>query len=179
MSRRRSAFVGFSAVTLTALGACGGDGKHEVSKTVYRTAAECRAENPGLDCDAAMAKARAEHDKTAPAFNDRQSCEGDWGQENCVEERRGGHSVFVPMMTGFLIGRMLSPGVGPAQPVYTGPRGTFTGGERIGDPAMANGRYTAPGRVSVSEAADGRVGPSRVSRGGFGRAARGLGGRGG
>jgi uncharacterized protein YgiB involved in biofilm formation len=190
MSKRRSAFVGFSAITLSAatLAGCGQGGQAggewseggEVSKAVYKSVADCKAQNPGTDCDAAFQAAQNEHLQNAPAFQSKSACENDWGQENCVEHpRTGGGSLFLPMMAGFMLGRALTPGMsgayGGGHAVYSGPRGLWSGGQRIGEPEMRNGRWTTPSRVTVSEGPGGRV---AASRGGFGRSASAYGGRG-
>jgi uncharacterized protein YgiB involved in biofilm formation len=178
--RKRSAYVGFSAMTLSAALIGCGERQPQVSAAseapVYATLAACKAEHPGDACDKGLQEAGENHLKTAPSFADKKACETDWGQDNCVSApNASGHSSFFPIMAGFMLGRALNGGFGPANSssVYAGPRGAYAGGTRIGDSTMRNGRFTAPTRSMA------QVRSGAVSRGGFGRSAGYRGGMGG
>lgn len=206
--RKRSAYVGFSAIGLSAaLAGCGPERAPDAKDMdVYKTMAECRAERSQQECDAGWTAAQDEHRRDAPKFADKAACEQQWGEGKCEEGRsQGGGSFFMPALMGFMMGRALSGGpamgVGPQQcppgqagcgstggsgggyagrGVYVGRNGgLFSGQDRIGDAAARGGTYEVPRTVAVSEHAGGRLSPG-VTRGGFGRSAgMHAGGRGG
>jgi uncharacterized protein YgiB involved in biofilm formation len=190
--RKRSAYVGFSAIGMSAaLAGCGPERAPDAKDvSLYRSVAECSAERGQKDCDAGWTAAQDEHRKDAPKFADRAACEADWGEGKCEEARNpGGGSFFMPALMGFMMGRALSggptTGVGPqgcppgqpncaqggARGVYVGSGGgLYSGRDRIGDAAARGGTYELPRTVAVSEGPGGRLSPG-VTRGGFGRSA--------
>jgi uncharacterized protein YgiB involved in biofilm formation len=157
-SRRRSAYVGFSILTLAATPLAGCE-RHDDRPKVYSSLADCRAEHPtGQICDSAWQASVGEHDKTAPRFTQKQQCEAQYGVGHC-ESREGG-GFFMPMMAGFVIGQMLNGG---------GYGGGY-GGRYIGHPVMfaPGGGYRAPA-FGPGESVFTRSGG--VARGGFGQSA--------
>ncbi|HYF22186.1 MAG TPA: DUF1190 domain-containing protein [Caulobacteraceae bacterium] len=185
--RKRSATVGFSALTLSAatvLSGCEQPASRQAQAPTPAAAAEeaplyasveqCRAENPGIDCDAAFKEAQAQHAATAPQFASQAECEQAWGEGQCGQNTaHAGGGIFMPLMMGFLLGRALS---GPrAHPVY-GNRsgGLYSGRNYVGQADLRGGRYGLPGRLPVSNAPGGGV-----QRGGFGTSAYGRGAVGG
>ncbi|MBC6983009.1 DUF1190 domain-containing protein [Caulobacter sp. 17J80-11] len=173
-SKRRSASVGFSVLGLSAatvLAGCEQRVEAPAEETpVYASVEQCRQENMAEDCDTAFQQAKADHARTAPKFADKAACEADWGAGSCEEQppvQAGGHSVFMPMMMGFLIGRAFGGG---GYPVYGSPGGgLYSGGNKVGDAPVRNGKAMLPSRLSVASTPEGGV----VSRGGFGATARG------
>ncbi len=61
-----------------------------------------------VECEAAYQKAQAEAERTGPKYNSSGECESEFGSGQCTQTRSGGY--FMPMMTGFMMGRMLSGG---------------------------------------------------------------------
>lgn len=206
-TRKRSAYVGFSVVALSAaaLSGCGPQRAADARDVqIYKSVDECAREKPRSECDAAFAQAKAQQAAAAPNFQDRAACEQDWGSGRCDERRAsGGGSVFIPAMAGFMLGQAMAgrqgygagpAGCGPAdphcgstggsagagaRPVFAGRRGLFAGGDRIGEAQARGGGYEAPRSATVRPAAGGRL-SAGVTRGGFGRmAGLHLGGRGG
>ncbi len=59
-----------------------------------------------VECEAAYQKAQAEAERTGPKYNSNMQCESEFGTGQCRQTRSGG--FFMPMMTGFMIGQMLS-----------------------------------------------------------------------
>jgi uncharacterized protein YgiB involved in biofilm formation len=132
---------------------------------------------PNSECDTAFAQAEAQ----APKFSDRQTCEERYGVDQCVpRSQAGGGSVFMPLLTGFVVGQALSnlgnrgyygmqyPNRYDDRRYGGGGYGGYGGGYRgrdyvTGRPASG---YDAPARVQSRSAV--------ISRGGFG----GGGGRG-
>jgi uncharacterized protein YgiB involved in biofilm formation len=203
--RKRSVYVGFSLITLSAaaLASCGPERAPDAKDVqIYKSVDDCARIRPRADCEAAWAQAKAE-EKDSPNFRDRTACEKDWGSGKC-EERRGpsGASMFIPALVGFTMGQALAGGMGPrgcapgdprcapnggpggyggGHGVYVGATGgLFAGKSRIGDAEMRGGSYEPPRTAAVRVGEGGRL-SAGVTRGGFGRMAgfRGGGGRGG
>ena len=134
------------------------------------------------DCETAFAAAQAAHLESAPRYEDEALCEEQHGGE-CVAEVRPGGSVFMPILTGYLLGRALSGGNGSllAQPLVSRPGGFAT---ISGDTRLTSNIGAAELRASAFRAApSARLGPalSRATvaqRGGFGRTSTAIGGRG-
>ena len=125
-----------------------------------------------VECDRAFARAEAE----APRYADRQTCEANYGVDQCVpRSQAGGGSVFMPLLTGFMVGQALnsfgSHGYYGAQyrrrdEAYGssgGYAGGYAGGYRGGRDYVSGRAYSradAPARVQSRSAV--------ISRGGFG-----------
>ena len=129
------------------------------TETAYRTVEECTASGAGTasECEAAYAAAA----KDAPQFASQQECEQNWGEGQCEQRKEAnGTSVFMPMMMGFLLGRMLSGG-GRASPA-----GLFGGN---GNPRTATGNVPNRPMATPAQPANTNADNTRtVSRGGFG-----------
>jgi len=178
-------------VGLVGLAACD-DGNPLGQEGFFQTETECAKSNNPDACRQAVADARAEHLKTAPAFNSREACEAKFGAENCMETREkpgqvaqatpavpgapaaaaseGGGSWFMPMMMGFMMGNMLG---GRSQPVYRDTTNTaYSGGKPVGsfkDRAMPPPRATSVAGVPTSNPAG-----TNTTRGGFGSTSTGT-----
>ena len=163
VSRRRSAYVGFSILTLSAAALAGCE-RHDDQPKVYSSVADCRAEHPGQACDTAWQASVGEHDQTAPHYTRKEECEAQYGVGHC-ESREGG-GFFMPMMAGFVLGQMMHGG------------GYGYGGGYVGHPVFfsAGGGYRAP-VFGAGESMFTRGGG--VTRGGFGATAGFRGGFGG
>jgi uncharacterized protein YgiB involved in biofilm formation len=152
-----------------------------VEAVAYTDLNQCRIANevPDAECDKAFAAANADHDKAAPKYEERASCEEVYGPGNCVPRgSSGGGSFFTPLLTGFVIGRMLDSGGRPyygGAGLYRDSRGDYvTGyGGRL-DRDYSTGR-TVVSRSGIEPAPAVRQAPAKVqsrtaavSRGGFG-----------
>lgn len=85
----------------------------QVEAFSYKTLEECKAANEVSDqqCEASYAAAQKDDEKNAPRFEARASCEDVYGAGNCVPRGEAGHGgFFTPLLTGFVIGRMLDGG---------------------------------------------------------------------
>lgn len=192
--RRKSAYVGFSVISLSAVTLAGCDqplrDPEAQNARVYTSVADCGREQPAKACEAGWAAAQVEQTADAPQFTDRAECEAKWGQGRCAQEA----SSFVPAVAGFMLlasFRGVQPGCGPGtsvgcdrggggsgggwvitgHPVYVGSGGkVFAGWKPVGDAVRtASGGLSLPRTVSVVETG-GRVSPGITTRGGFGRA---------
>lgn len=197
--RRRSVAIGLSlaAASFTVAG-CERQPQPQ-SMRVYASVEQCRVEHTQAECDAAMKQAASEHDKTAPKFNDRAACEAQYGPGRCQDETVAradggmGH-VFLPMMAGFMLGRMMNGGqnCGPfgncqpgggaygGHPVFAGLNGgLFSGSNRVGDATVSRtGAVGLPTEARASVGANGAISRGVTTRGGFGATASGRGGAG-
>jgi uncharacterized protein YgiB involved in biofilm formation len=134
------------------------------------------------DCETAFAEAQAAHLESAPRYEDEALCEEQHGGD-CIAEARPGGPVFLPILSGYLLGRALSGGGGSllAQPLVSRPGGFAT---VSGDTRLASNLGSADLRASAFRAAPpARLAPalSRATvaqRGGFGATSTAIGGRG-
>ncbi|SPF81639.1 DUF1190 domain-containing protein [Pseudoprimorskyibacter insulae] len=129
------------------------------------------------DCTSAFAEAQALHVETAPRYDSLQVCEEQYGEGNCGSEQQatsgGSGSIFMPLLTGYLIGNMLGGGRGIAsQPLYKNANGRFStpgGGTSFSsnsgkanlNPATFAKAPTTVGKPPMTKA-------TAASRGGFG-----------
>ena len=164
------------ALGLAAVATLSGCGNQEEVKVV-NSVEDCatKTELNLVECEAAYQKAVAEAERTGPKYNSRAQCEAEFGRGQCGPSRSGG--VFMPMMTGFMIGQMLSGnnnyGGASFNPVYRYNRPYSSlhnrimtaDGTVIGKPGQSSYRVnksTMKSKPSVTRT---------VSRGGFGAVA--------
>lgn len=161
------------AGTGLSLTACEGEASKPVDAWSYASVAECRSAGaiPADRCEAAYAEAQKANEQNAPRFEDRQSCEEQFGAAQCAPRNNG--SFFTPLLTGFVIGQMLNGGGGyRGAPMYRDRDGNYFGGAgspirrdyvsgrtQVGSDAF-NASARAPTRVQSRS--------SVISRSGFG-----------
>ncbi len=187
---KRSAYVGFTLMTASATGLAGCGQPQQPSRgfdgpppaaapapvsaaaaeepQLFANVEECRTQTDPAQCEAAFQQAQAEHLQTAPKYAAKGECEQGWGENGCQEVRTAGGSIFMPLMAGFLLGRMMGGG-GFGRPVHMSPSGAmYSGRNQVGQGgfgARAGG---------LSRQTDLRSTPSGVTeRGGFGSTASG------
>ncbi|WP_444667416.1 DUF1190 domain-containing protein [Cereibacter changlensis] len=180
-SRVALAIVGAAAFTLA------GCREEEVEAQAFPDLASCKAEaNRGgqfssADCDASFAEAEEIHVESAPRYDSLQVCEEQHGVGNCGDESQvtgsgGMGGIFMPLLTGYLIGSMLSGGRA-AQPLYRTSDGRFTNAAGTSTYSGNSGRTTLGASQFTRPAATiGQPPMSRATvaqRGGFGGSAAG------
>ncbi len=155
----------------------------QVDAAIFEDVQQCLAQ-PGADeqtCRDAFQLARQQHVEVAPKYTDKAACEADFGEGQCEDapyQTQGGGSVFMPLMMGYMMGRMMSGGmrgVAP-QPLYRS--ANDPGSFRTADNQTV-GRGTGPTTVSRAAASAPTAKRTTVSRGGFGAGARSYGASGG
>jgi uncharacterized protein YgiB involved in biofilm formation len=186
--RKRSAAAGLTAVgALAMLSGCeAGPDNDKISRERYGaptevaafdSVAECKASGAfaALTCDQAAATAAQEDSKTAPRYAEKNLCEDQFGDGNCFARSSGSTNFFTPLLTGFMIGRLLDgPGyrysglyrdrrentyyTGSGAWLYNGGYGGRGYGYQVGSRAL-----TAPVATQRIQTRS-----SVVSRGGFG-----------
>lgn len=94
-----------AAVTLT------GCGERAVDAVAFADITECNHSGYSAEeCYVAWEEANQQHSASAPRYISQAECEADFGEQACepAPERHQGGNYFMPMMAGFLAGRLLS-----------------------------------------------------------------------
>ena len=176
-SRITPAAIAISAVFM--LSACE---KSDENVSLYQNADDCSKANPSssAQCAKAFTEAKAEAAKTAPKYANRADCVAEFGESLCTQapaqagmsaESQQGGSMWMPLMAGFMMGRLMGGGGYAQQPLFTS--------KNAGSPA--NGKFVDASGKSYGPATTGRsmnVPPSAmapkpattstITRGGFG-----------
>jgi uncharacterized protein YgiB involved in biofilm formation len=143
---------------------------------LFGSVAECTASGAmsRAQCEEGFLTAQAEHERVAPRYVNREDCLRDFGPEQC-EPARQSSGMFMPLMAGMMMGRMMGGGAAglAPQPVYR-PRG----GEWQTPGGIGVGNRT--GAVQVPrQALQPQARATTMSRSGFGQRARSTGSWGG
>jgi len=182
MRKSRYVTMLLAGAAVTALSAC--DQNQQPDAMLYGDAASCSQDFDAGACTTAYETAKAEHVAQAPKFATAAECEAA-GFSPCeaaptTTANSGSSGMFMPLMMGYMMGRMMSPGamgpgaVGPApgttatagksawsgttRPVYANRDGyLFAGNNNVG--------RVAPGTTSLGSAG---VPMRTAARGGFG-----------
>ncbi|PRY22551.1 uncharacterized protein YgiB involved in biofilm formation [Aliiruegeria haliotis] len=193
--RKRSRTVALSIVGATAF-ALSGCREEQVDAQAYPDLQSCKeaaAAGNGIltadDCEAAISEAQQLHVESAPRYDSLAVCEEQHGQGACGSEAQaasgGSGSIFMPLLTGYLIGNMLSGrgGYARSQPLYRTADGKFTNASgssvysgNSGKAKLGSNQFTKPaatvGKPPMTKA-------TAASRGGFGKTGGVRGGYGG
>lgn len=168
--------IGLLGISAFALAGC----KEEtVEATVWQSPAACAAsgEATAAECEKGLAEAQAAHEQTAPRYDAKAVCEEQHGAGNCVTDNSGGGgSIFMPILMGYMMGKLMSGGLGgagaAAKPLYPTPGGqmaTADGSTRFN---AGNGKTTVPSKSfapSPTTAGKAPMSAAQVrSTGGFG-----------
>lgn len=128
----------------------------------FKSVEECKASGAATpdDCDAAYKAATDDANANAPKFANKAECEVDFGEGQCEERAQAnGGSMFMPLMAGFMLGRMLNGGNRGASSALF---------RRGGDMRTANGTLAGTTTAPGQKAAPQKTGSRAVARGGFG-----------
>lgn len=176
--------LGIIGASVFALSACK---QEEEQATAFPDLKSCLAESakPGAtmssdDCTTAYAEAVKSNAADAPKYDAMTACEAEHGAGNCqqAQNSEGGGSIFLPLLTGFLVGKMLSGGGSIfGQPLYSRPNGTFAtpGGQGF---SSNRGASVVPASTFQKPAAGAWNGSKQAvtSTGGFGKTMTGTAG---
>jgi hypothetical protein len=177
--RRRSAYVGFSVLSLSAATLAGCDeavrDPDAKDASVYASVADCEREQPQKACEDGWEAAQGEHRATAPLFKDRAQCEAQWGVGRCTDATGPQTTgMFVPALAGFMLLRTFHParatcGPGTGLPCADGAGGGWGGsggGWSSGGHAVyiGSGGKVYSGWQPVGEAVRGPGGDLRAPR---------------
>lgn len=174
------------AFAVTAVFMLAGCEKSDETVSLYQNADDCSAANPGksAECTTAFNNALKEAERTAPKYATREDCVAEFGEGQCqqapaqagmapeAQAQQSSGSFWMPLMAGYMMGRMMGGGAGFAQqPLFSSK-----------NPASpAYGKYTDAGGKTMAQRSFGRtmtvpktaMAPkpattSTVTRGGFG-----------
>lgn len=184
MKRSRQLALLAVAQTPWALVGCGGaqDAQPQaLTKQGFYTSIEAceRDGNSAELCRRASQAADTASANDAPRYRSRADCIAEYG-DLCTEKREAGGGFWMPLMTGFMLSQMLSPGRAPtyldSNPIYRTRAGQYTEAYRDrGGAGYGGGTWNSPG----TRAGDGTrmrpvdIAPNRavtMSRSGFGSA---------
>jgi uncharacterized protein YgiB involved in biofilm formation len=148
---------------------------------LYTSVEACVSQtNDSSTCQQAFAKAQQEAVASAPRFVNRETCEANYGKEQCAERTDGtNHSFFGPLMTGFFLSQMLRNG-SPMSGFNSSPafRDSNGGWQRPAAGGASGGVYrgatAGTGMVPINAAPNRAVTTSRSGFGKFG-SSRGFG----
>ncbi|RVT95567.1 DUF1190 domain-containing protein [Rhodovarius crocodyli] len=146
---RRSTAVTITLLSTAAIALvwCGDGPTPPEGDTLFTSEDACRASFGSDDtaaCRDAFADARQRHEATAPRFTERAICENQTGGECTTVSQPNGTSLFIPVMAGVLIGRVLASG-GPrsVMPLYAGAQANCPPGIQPLPPGCAAPRPTS------------------------------------
>lgn len=105
--------------------------KSDETVSLYQNADDCSAANPGksAECTTAYNNALKEAERTAPKYATREDCVAEFGEgqcqqapaqagmapENQAQAQQSSGSFWMPLMAGYMMGRLMGGGAGFAQ----------------------------------------------------------------
>ncbi len=146
------------ALAITTVILLAGCEQKDETVALYQNADDCSQANPGksAQCTTAFNNAKLEAAKTAPKYASREDCVAEFGEGQCQQAQAGlgstnaesssGGSFWMPLMAGYMMGRMMSGGLGSQQPLFTS--------RAAGNPA--NGKFVDATGKSYGPATTGR-----------------------
>lgn len=185
----RSSRITPVAVAISAVFMLSGCEKSDENVSLYQNADDCSKANPSTSaqCTKAFNDAKAEAAKTAPKYANRADCVAEFGESQCTQvpgqttqapaqagmsaESQQGGSMWMPLMAGFMMGRMMSGGGYAQQPLFTSKNASSPANGKFVDatgksygPATTGRSVTVPRTAMAPKPAT----TSTVTRGGFG-----------
>lgn len=176
------------ALAVTTVFLLAGCEQNDETVKMYQNADDCSSANPGksAECKTTYDNALKEAVRTAPKYASREDCVAEFGEgqcqqtpvqagtatENQAQPQQAGGSFWMPLMAGYMMGRMMSGGAGyaqqplfssrnPASPAY----GQYTDASGKNYGAAQSGRTAT---VSKTAMAPKPATTSTITRGGFG-----------
>lgn len=108
--------------------------KTDETVSLYQNADDCSAANPGksAECTTAFNNAQKEAVRTAPKYATREDCVAEFGEGQCQQtpaqagvapenqaQAQSSGSFWMPLMAGYMMGRMMGGGMGAQQPLFS------------------------------------------------------------
>lgn len=172
------------AIAISAVFMLSGCEKTDETVSLYQNADDCSKANPSnsAQCTAAYDAAKQEAVKTAPKYASREECVAEFGEGQCTQtpaqagmaaQPQQSGSFWMPLMAGYMMGRMMGGGAGFAQqPLFTSKNAASpANGKFVDASGKSYGPATAGGRtmnVPKTAMAPKPATTSTVTRGGFG-----------
>ncbi|UXY11602.1 DUF1190 family protein [Kosakonia sp. ML.JS2a] len=174
------------ALAVTAVFMLAGCEKSDETVSLYQNADDCSSANPGksAECTTAYNNALKEAERTAPKYATREDCVAEFGEGQCQQtpvqagtapenqaQAQSSGSFWMPLMAGYMMGRLMGGGAGfaqqplfssrnPASPAY----GQYTDASGKGYGAAQPGRTMTVPKTAMAP----KPATTTVTRGGFG-----------
>ncbi|ELQ6015252.1 DUF1190 family protein [Cronobacter sakazakii] len=170
------------AFAVTAAFMLAGCEKSDETVQLYQNADDCSAANPGksAECTTAYNNALKEAERTAPKYATREDCVAEFGEDQCKQVNNTNTSqatqqtgsMWMPLMAGYMMGRLMGGGMGFAQqPLFSSRNSASPAYGKYTDASGRNYGAAQPGRtmtVPKSAMAPKPATTSTITRGGFG-----------
>ncbi len=174
------------ALAVTAVFMLAGCEQSDETVSLYQNADDCSSANPGKSeqCTTAFNNAKQEAEKTAPKYATREDCVAEFGEGQCQQapaqagvgtsnaESQQSGSFWMPLMAGYMMGRMMGGGFGgQQQPLFTSRAPNSPANGKFVDASGKSFGSATPGRtmnVPKTAMAPKPATTSTVTRGGFG-----------
>lgn len=174
------------AIAVSAVFMLAGCEKNDETVSLYQNADECAKANPSqsAQCTTAYNNAVKEAERTAPKYATREDCVAEFGENQCQQtpaqagvgtnnaENQQSGSFWMPLMAGYMMGRMMGGGAGFAQQPLFSPKAANSParGQFVDASGRNYGSATSGRTINVPKTA---LAPkpattSTVTRGGFG-----------
>ncbi|CAI2125540.1 Protein of uncharacterised function (DUF1190) [Serratia fonticola] len=179
----RSYRVAPVALAISAVFMLAGCEQADETVSLYKNADDCSTSNPSMSeqCTTAYNNALKEAEKTAPKYATREDCVAEFGEAQCTQapaqagmaaESQSNGSMWMPLMAGYMMGRMMGGGGYAQQPLFSSKNAASPANSKFVDasgksygPATAGGRsMTVPKTAMAPKPAV----TNTVTRGGFG-----------
>ena len=176
------------ALAVTAVFMLAGCEQNDETVSMYQNADDCSQANPGksAECTTAFNNALKEAERTAPKYASREECIAEFGEGQCQQapaqasmageqaqaQPQQSGSFWMPLMAGYMMGRMMGGSGFAQQPLFTSKNAASPANGKFVDasgksygPATAGGRtMTVPKTAMAPKPAV----TNTVTRGGFG-----------
>ncbi|MGF6190335.1 DUF1190 family protein [Serratia sp. 2723] len=171
------------ALAISAVFMLAGCEQADETVSLYKNADDCSTSNPSMSeqCTTAYNNALKEAEKTAPKYATREDCVAEFGEAQCTQapaqagmaaESQSSGSMWMPLMAGYMMGRMMGGGGYAQQPLFTSKNAASPANGKFVDasgksygPATAGGRsMTVPKTAMAPKPAM----TNTITRGGFG-----------
>lgn len=169
------------ALAVSAVFMLSGCEQADESVSLFQNADECKQSNPAMgdQCTIAYNNALEEAAKTAPKYATKEDCVAEFGEAQCTEapaqagmaaQPQQSGSMWMPLMAGYMMGRMMGGGYGQS-PLFTSKAAGSPANGKFVDSTGRNYGNATTGRtmkVDKSALAPKPATTRTITRGGFG-----------
>lgn len=171
------------ALAISAVFMLSGCEKSDETVAMYQNADDCSRSTPSMreQCTTTYHKALKEAEKTAPKYATREDCVAEFGDAQCTQApaqagmvagSQSSGSVWMPLMAGYMVGRMIGGAGFAQQPLLTSQNAaSLANGKFVDATGKSYGAVTAGGRTTTvpkTAMAPKPVVTHTITRGGFG-----------
>ncbi|AUG98401.1 DUF1190 family protein [Pectobacteriaceae bacterium CE70] len=156
--------------------------KADETVSLYQNADDCTRANPSMkeQCLASYNNALKEAEKTAPKYATREDCVAEFGEAQCTQvpaqagmaaQPQQSGSFWMPLMAGYMMGRLMGGGSYAQQPLFTSRAPNSPANGKFFDASGKDyGKATTGRTITVPKTALAPKPPTTttITRGGFG-----------